>query len=224
MISCNLTDCFLCRNCIPQWKELIAVKKKNISVRKGKLLFSEGEKVEGIFFLYSGSMKVHMHWGDEKELIIRFAAAGDILGHRGLGGNEIYPISATALEDSVVCFISNEFFEATLQTNHNFSNQMLHVYANELQRAERRMRDIAHMEVKGRIAGALLEIADQFGLDGEKYIRLTIARQDIASYAGTTYETVFKFFTELINNKIIATEGKRIQLLKIDALKKFAAL
>ena len=222
MTSCNLSDCFLCRNCIPQWKDLIALKKKTNSIKKGKTLFREGDKVEGIFFLYSGSMKVHMHWGDQKELIIRFAAAGDILGHRGLGGKEVYPISATALEDSIVCFITNEFFEATLQTNHIFSNQMLHVYATELQRAERRMRDIAHMEVKGRIAGALLEIAGQFGIDDENYIRLTIARQDIASYAGTTYETVFKLFTELINNKIISTEGKRIQLLNVEQLKKFS--
>jgi len=212
----------LCRFCIPEWKELIAIRKKTISIKKGRLLFREGDKVEGIFFLYSGSMKVHMHWGEEKELIIRFAGAGDILGHRGLGGREIYPISATALEDSIACFIPNEFFEATLQTNHAFSNQMLHVYATELQRAEKRMRDIAHMEVKGRIAGALIEIADQFGVDKEKYIRLTISRQDIASYAGTTYETVFKLFTELINSKTISTEGKRIKLLDVAHLKKLA--
>jgi len=59
------------------------------------------------------------------------------------------------------------------------------------------------MEVKGRIAGALLEIAN---------LPFTITRQDIASYAGTTYETVFKFLTELTNGKIISTSGKNIRI------------
>jgi CRP/FNR family transcriptional regulator len=85
-------------------------------------------------------------------------------------------------------------------------------YAEELQKAERRMRDLAHMEVKGRIAGALLDISNKFGTNKEGYISMAISRQDIASYAGTTYETLFKLFNELIENNLIATTGKYIKL------------
>ena len=74
------------------------------------------------------------------------------------------------------------------------------------------MRDLAHMEVKGRIAGALLQISAQFGVDRNKYLALTLTRQDIASYAGTTYETVFKFFNDLKKAKIISTHGKNIKI------------
>src|SRR5690349_1808171 len=112
--SCNLKDCFLCRFCIPEWKEVIARNKKTVLIKKGKTVFKEGEKVRGIFFLFSGVVKVHMPWGDQKELILRFARSGDILGHRGLGGSDHYLISATALEDSRVCFITNHFLETTL--------------------------------------------------------------------------------------------------------------
>jgi CRP-like cAMP-binding protein len=222
--SCNLSDCFLCSYCIPEWKEAVATRKKTIAIKKGKQLFLEGEKFKGIYFLYAGTVKVHKQWGDQKDLIVRFAKAGDILGHRGLGGNDTYPISATALEDATACFISNDFFEATLKTNPSFTYRLMQLYASELQKAEKRMRDLVHMEVKGRVAEALLEIAAFFGLDKDKYIAVTIARQDIASYAGTTYETVFKIFTELIRAKIISTSGKNIRINKPDQLKKYAKI
>ena len=220
-IACGLDQCFLCRHCIPEWKEAIALRKKTLLIKRGKELFHEGGKVTGIFFLYSGTVKIHVPWTDEKEMIIRFARAGDIVGHRGLGGLDVYPVSATALEDTKACWIPSEFLEATLKTNPSLTYTLMHLYAAELQKAEKRMRDLAHMDVKGRIAGALLEIAGFFGLDKDRYISVALTRQDIASYAGTTYETVFKFFAELGKMKVISTSGKRIRINKPEQLRKF---
>ena len=219
--ACDLTSCFLCSFCIPEWKEAIAIRKKTLTIKRGKPVFREGEQVKGIFFLYSGSVKVHMRWVDQKDLILRFARTGDILGHRGLGAGNTYPITATAMEDTAVCFIPNEFLEASLKTNPHLTYRLLHFYAEELRKAEKRMRDLVHMETKGRVAEALLYIAGFFGLTKDKYLDVTITRHDIASYAGTTYETVFKFFTELSAAKIISTEGKRIQINHPDQLKKY---
>jgi CRP/FNR family transcriptional regulator len=74
--------------------------------------------------------------------------------------------------------------------------------------------------VKGRIAFALLEIKETFGVDKDKFISVPLLRQDIASYAGTTYETVFKFFTELTRKKLLTTNGKQIRINNPDALRK----
>lgn len=219
--ECNLTSCFLCTHCIPEWKDLIALKKTTLLIKKGKNIFVEGDKVKGIFFLYKGAVKIYQQWGEEKQLILRFATAGDILGHRGIGGTNIYPISATALEDTYACFITNDFLESTLKANPSFTYKLMHFYATELQRAEKRMRNMAHMEVKGRIADALLELHAVFGVDEHKYIAVAVTRQDIASYAGTTYETVFKFFTELIDEKIITTAGKAIKINYPEKLKQY---
>jgi CRP/FNR family transcriptional regulator len=220
-IACNLSSCFLCSACIPEWKEAIAVKKKTLPFNKGQTIFKEGDEVKGIYFVYQGVVKVSMQWGREKELLLRFAKAGDVLGFRGLGNEPIYPISATALTETQLCYIPNDFLEATLRTNNSFTYQLLHVYAAELQRAEKRMRDLAHRDVKGRIAVALLELLELFGADSEQYIALPVSRQDIASFAGTTYETVFKFFVELTQAGVISTTGKNIRVNHIEGLQGF---
>lgn len=211
-VTCNLYDCFLCRYCMTEWKQLIAVNKETRLVAKGKAVFKEGDPVEGIYFMYQGWVKIHKEWTHPKELIVRFAGAGDIIGHRGLGEKRNYPVSATALEDSLICFVTEEFLESSLKTNSALTYRLMQFYAAELQKAEERMRDLVHMETKGRIAGALLEMKDKFGVNADGNISMPVSRQDIASYAGTTYETLFKLFNEMKKEKIISTSGKFIKI------------
>jgi CRP-like cAMP-binding protein len=219
--SCDVSSCFLCSHCTAEWKELIAVKKTTLRFKKGQKLFTEGEKVKGVFFMYTGAVKVHKQWIDQKELIIRFTRAGDMLGHRGLAAGDLYPVSATALEDSKACFIPGTFLEATLGTDHAFTYRLLQFYAAELQKAEKRMRNLALMEVNGRIADALFELQEVFGLNKAKYISVAVTRQDIAAYAGTTYETVFKFLRTLIVSKTISVSGKSIRINNTGKLRSF---
>ncbi len=218
--ACDLSSCFLCANCIPEWREVIVVKKETIHFKKGELIFKEGDKVNGIYFLYSGAVKVHKQWVDQKELIIRFTRQGDIVGHRGLAAGDLYPVSATALAASEACFISNSFLETILKADHSFTYRLMQFYSSELQKAEMRMRNLALMEVKGRIAETLLELLEVFGTNAEGYMTVPVTRQDIAAYAGTTYETVFKFLKTLTTDKIINTDGKHIKINAENKLRK----
>ena len=205
-------DCFLCQHCMTEWRPLIGLNKDTKLIKKGKLVFKEGDTVAGIYFMYRGWVKIHKEWTHPKELVVRFAGPGDIIGHRGFGDKKNYPVSATALEDSTVCFVSEEFLETCLHANPNLTYSLMQFYAAELQKAERRMRDLVHMETKGRIAGALLEMHGKFGTNREGFISMPLSRQDIAAYAGTTYETLFKLFIELKKNKVISTSGKFIKI------------
>lgn len=220
-LTCDLATCFLCRHCMPEWKEVTATHKKTLLIKKGKTLFTEGEEVKGIFFLYSGVVKIHGPWTDGREMIIRFARGGEIAGHRGLV-DTVYPISATALEDTTACFAGNDFLELSMKANPSLTYTLMHFYAAELQKAEKRLRDITHMEVKGRIAGALLDILQTFGIDENQFLALKLTRQDIAAYAGTTYETVFKFFAELTTAGVITTSGKDIRIHQPEKLTQLA--
>lgn len=221
-IACGLDQCFLCRHCMPEWRAVTAGHKRTLIFKRGKALFSEGDPVKGIFFLYSGAVKIHAPWVDGRETIIRIVRDGEIAGLRGLGGQPTYPISATALEDTTACFIDNDFLELSLKANPSLTYTLMHFYAAELQKAEKRMRDMTHMEVKGRIASALLDILSAFGRLADGSLALKLTRQDIAAYAGTTYETVFKFFTEWTSAGVIATSGKDIQILTPERLELMA--
>lgn len=215
--NCDMNTCFFCLNCPKEWLELTRLHKQSLQFRKGELLFEEGSPMKGMYFITSGSAKVYKHWGAEKELILRFARAGDVLGFRGFG-DSAYRVSASALESTEVCFIPNAHLEASLRMNATLSFRFLQVFASELQTAEQRMSDLAHRDVKGRLAELLLMLQEQFGEDATQFLHISISRQDIASYAGTTYETVFKIFTDWTAQGWIQTEGKRIRILDKDSL------
>lgn len=217
--GCDLNSCFFCRGCLPEWQAAIALNKITYTIKKGELIFREGDPVTGIYFLDRGLAKVHKQWGTEKELILRFAKDGDIIGHRGLGNENIFPVSATALEESTACFIPLDFFLTTLKVNHAFTYDLMMFYARELQESERKMRNLVHMPVKGRLAYILLFLEGKFGTNGGGLININLSRQDIASFAGTTYETVFRIFQEFIAAKLIDTDGKMIRILKPETLR-----
>nr|WP_294943372.1 Crp/Fnr family transcriptional regulator [uncultured Mucilaginibacter sp.] len=209
----------MCRNCIKEWLPAVAANKKNFVAKKGQVIFSEGDPVTGIYFVYEGNVKVHKKWGADKELIIRFANKGAIFGHRVLGKQASnYPISATALVESLICYVDMEFFDATLKVNPSFTYDLMLFFAEELKEAERKMRNLAHMSVKGRVAQALVSLQEQFGINNEGHIDIELTRQDLASYSGATYETVFRVVNEMIQETTIIANGKKIIITDADKL------
>jgi CRP-like cAMP-binding protein len=215
---CDENTCFMCKNCLKEWHPAISARKINRKINKGEIIFREGDPIEGIYFVYSGKVKVYKMWDNEKELIMRFAEKGSIFGHRGIGKELRYPISASALEPSVICYVDMAFFESTLRVNTEFTFQLINFFAFELRRSEQRMRDLAHMPVKGRVADALIKLKDQFGVNESGFINIRLSRQDLASYAGATYESVFRMINELVNEKMIAVSGKDIAIIDPEAL------
>lgn len=218
--GCDLKSCFMCRLSLKDWLPAIAAHKQNVSIKKGHPIFQEGELVKGIYFLYSGNVKVHKKWDNEKDLIIRFAKAGEILGHTGLGDDLNYLVSATALEPVVVCYIDMAFFESTLHVNNNLTYKLMRFMANELQESEKRVRNLVHMPVKGRIAQALINLKNQFGVSSDGSIGIELTRQDLSSYAGVSYETLFKVMNEFTDEKLVETAGKSIRIINEMQLKK----
>jgi CRP/FNR family transcriptional regulator len=197
---------------LKEWLPAVDINRQTLHVNKGETFIQEGEKVTGVYFVYEGAVKVHKKWG-EKELIVRFAKKGDIVGHRGLGNDIYYPVSATAIEPATVCFIEIDFFMSSLKVNQDFLFQLMMFFAEELKVSERKMRNLAHMPVKGRVALAILTLHEKFGTQQDDFIDLTLTKQDLASYTGATYETVFRVLNELSEENLIKLSGKTIGVL-----------
>ena len=216
--KCDLKTCSMCRSCKPEWLTAIDLNRKMLHFKKGELLFKEGETVNGMYFIYTGLVKVHKKWSEDKELILRFAKNGAIAGHRGLGKDTIYPVSATALAPTDVCFVDLDFFIATLKVNPEYLFELMMFFAAELKESERKMRNLAHMNSKGRVCQTLLTLQDKFGTDSNGAIDIDISRQDLASYSGTTYETLFKMLNELAEENILKFNNKKITILNYKQL------
>lgn len=216
--ACDLDSCFFCRGCLKDWLPAVEVQKTTKLIKKGELIFKEGDPVHGIFFIHKGLAKVHKHWDAEKELILRFARDGDIIGHRGLGSEAVYPISATALQPTSACFIPLDFFLRSLRVNNGLTYELMLFFARELQESERKMGYLAHMPAKGRLAYALLFLQKKFGTNAKGYIDISLSQQDLASFIGTTYESVFRIFQEFIQNGWIEKTGKNYQLNDLKSL------
>ncbi len=210
---CDTRSCFLCQRCLPDWLPAIDAHRTNFEVKKGQPIFKEGDPVSGIYFVYSGTVKIHERWDKGKELIIRFVKQGDILGHLGLGREPVYPVSATALEQTVLCYLDMPFFESTLKVNTDLTYKLMHFFANELQESRKSMLDFVHMSVKARIAKSFIALKKQFGVGDDNTINLEISRQDLASFSGASYETLFKVINDFTLNKIVELTGRKITVL-----------
>ncbi|WP_145329229.1 Crp/Fnr family transcriptional regulator [Sphingobacterium siyangense] len=204
-------SCLMCRYVLQDWLGQIDLHRTNIRLKKGEQFITEGQSVRGIYFVQSGLVKVHRNLGD-KETIVRFAKKGDIVGHRGISTEQtVYPISATTLDVTQLCFVELPFFLSTLRINPELSYRLMLFFADELHLSEQKMTNLTQLPVKNRLAWSLLLLYRIFGeenIDG--YIGLTLSKKDLSSYVGTTYETVYRMLGELIDLEAIAMDKKNI--------------
>ncbi len=201
----------MCRYVLQDWLGQIDLHRKNIRVKKGEQFITEGEEVRGIYFVQSGLVKVHRNLGD-KETIVRFAKKGDIVGHRGVSSEQsVYPISATTLDVTQLCFVELPFFLSTLRINPELSYRLMLFFADELHLSEQKMANLAQLSVKNRLAWSLLLLHRVFGegIDNE-YIGIDLSKKDLAAYVGTTYETVYRTLAELVDSGAITVDKKKI--------------
>ncbi|MEX1098820.1 MAG: cyclic nucleotide-binding domain-containing protein, partial [Bacteriovoracaceae bacterium] len=97
--------------------ELVDVSKHKVSnhYKKGQTLFVQGNPPFGIYCVNKGNVKVTQVAPDGKESIVRIATSGDVLGHRSLLTDQYYQATATALDDTNVCFIDKKYILKLIQ-------------------------------------------------------------------------------------------------------------
>jgi len=192
--------------------------KKTLKCKKGQQFIIEGAPVNGLFFIFKGTVKVFRTGINGREQIVRFAKEGEIIGHRGFGTEESYSIGAIALQDAVLCYVSKDDLQKALLENPKFSYDMMLFYANELNRSESKVKSISQMTVRERVIDTLLYIHRKFGnLRG--FLNLPLSRKEYADYAGTTEEQVIRIFSTLKKEGLISAKGKKIGIANVQDLK-----
>lgn len=194
--------------------------------KKGQVIYFEGNHPSGLFCIHDGKVKIFKIGQEGKEQIIRFAKAGDVLGYRGLISGETYSASAETLDDSRICFIPKDVIFDLFKKNGNFSLNIIKLLSQDLEDIEQRMVNLAQKPVRERLAEALIILKETYGMDknDENCINVTLTREDLANIVGTATETVIRLLSDFKKEKIIASKGKKIQILDIKKLIKVSNL
>ncbi|MHC5354670.1 Crp/Fnr family transcriptional regulator [Myroides sp. LJL115] len=197
--------------------------KTHFIVKKGDILFAEGDNLNGVFCIKDGYCKLTKLNSNGKETVIKLAKRGELLGQRSLINEENSNLTATALEDMNVCFIPKREILEYFTDNNKFSLLITRDICNHLKDADKDIADHTHKTVKERLAIVLLKLEEIGGTDPEHgHLNLQLSREDIASMVGTATESCIRLLSELKKEKLIAISGKKITLLDKDHLKNLA--
>jgi CRP/FNR family transcriptional regulator, anaerobic regulatory protein len=192
-------------------KEFFNQNKRVIEFRKGDIILRQGLLSETMSFIYSGKVRVYIEGNStDKIQVVRLSKEGDSLGHRAIKHN-ILPISASALSNSLICFVEKSLFLELLKQSNAFQYHFLLFFAEELQQAELLARNHSMMSVKELIVDTILRLLAVYGkCPRRKTLNIILSRQDIAEIAGTTKQQVSKYLAELQEENLIKLMGKSI--------------
>jgi len=190
--------------------------------KRGDILYNEGNRISGFYCIHSGIIKVFKTGIDGKEQIIRFARKGEIIAYRSVLSNEPACTSAKVVEDCHVCFIPSELLIQFVKTNPSFSFEIVKLTCHELAEANSYITDIAQKTVRERLAEVLLQLVNDFGIDEQKYLRISLTREELANIVGTATESVIRLLSEFKTDRIIELNGRRIKVLDVKSLEKIS--
>ena len=127
-------------------------------VKKGDVLFEEGQYINGVFCIKDGVCKVTKMSTNGRDQVVKLIKKGDLIGERSLISEEASNLKATAINDMEVCFIPKEEIVKDLKKNNNFTMSILKELASSLKEADNVIVDMAQKTVKQRLAETLLHL------------------------------------------------------------------
>jgi len=192
--------------------------KTSRTIRKGEVIFEEGESVNGVYCVKEGVCKLTKLSPNGKDQIVKLVRKGELLGQRSMISEEPANLSAVALEDMMVCFIPKSEIMMFFNQNSKFSMSLTRSLCSDLRDADDLMVNMAQKSVKQRLAHTLLYLSDTFGTVGDGSLKLQLSRDEMASIIGTATESCIRLLSDLNKSGLIALDGKKITLMDHQAL------
>jgi CRP/FNR family transcriptional regulator, cyclic AMP receptor protein len=186
---------------------------------KGNLILSQGDAGEALFLIKSGQVKVTVVAEDGREVILSVLGAGSFFGEMALVDDEPRSAHVIAMEDTTLLQLRREDFRARLRSAPELAISLLRELSRRLRRADDTIASLILLDVNGRIAHLLLELAREEG--GEAGIRITrrLTHASIGQMVGASRETVSRTMRNLVLRSVIAVTRKEILLLDAGALR-----
>ncbi|NLA24747.1 MAG: Crp/Fnr family transcriptional regulator [Bacteroidales bacterium] len=225
----NCKDCLgvekgFFKNLNPDELEFLNNKKSCSSYQKGAVLYRENQRINGVFCINSGVVKVFKTGVSGKEQIIKFLKSGDIFGYRSIMNGEPACTSAKVHIDASICYIPSSDFFTLLRKNNDLAIELLQLACTELGEANKFITDMAQKTVKERLAEILLFLKEEYGIDDEEMLSINLTREELANLIGTATESVIRLLSEFKSEGFLELKARKIRILDEANLKKIANL
>lgn len=175
-------------------------------VTRGTSVVLAGDSTDYVYFVLNGSLKVTVSDEDGREVILTIIGQGDVFGEMGVVDEEPRSATVTAVSAADLVQISQSDFRRLLQDNFEICLRVMSHLTHRLREADRKIESLALMDVYGRVARLLMDMAEQ--VDGQTIVKKKISKQDIAKMIGASREMVSRVMKDLqVRGLIAETEG-----------------
>jgi CRP/FNR family transcriptional regulator, nitrogen oxide reductase regulator len=192
--------------------------------QKDDYIFLEGEAPEALYVVKTGKVKVLRHSTDGKDVVLRVAGPGQMLGTVAVFDGTGYPGTAQVIEECCILVIARNDCLTLVNRYPVFALAVIHDLGSRLRSSAEQIRSLAVERVEQRIARVLLKLAETAGSDVPegRVIEMPLTRQDVADMTGTTVETAIRVMSKLRRAGLIRTRRGKVVLIDTDALLEIA--
>jgi CRP/FNR family cyclic AMP-dependent transcriptional regulator len=180
------------------------------SASRSTTIMAGGDATDSLYIVLSGRLKVMMSDSDGKEVILSILGPGEFFGEMGLIDDEPRSASVVTIEPCELLSISKRDFKKCLLENSEMSMAVMRGLVRRLREADRKIGSLALLDVYGRVARLLLDMAEN--VNGEKVVTKRLPKQDIAKMIGASREMVSRVMKDLQTGGYIEMRGSNIVL------------
>jgi len=194
----------------------------------GEVLFLAGDPAVGCYRVEQGLLKVSMIAPTGAERILAIVGPGGIVGELSTIDGLPRSASVSAVRDSELIFVSRAAFQACADDHPEVYRHLVTLLAGRLRDTDQVLAAGSFLPTKGRVARALLDLAEAFGQDlGQDriLIRQKVSQSDVAAMAGIARENVSRILSDwMIRDKLVSRQSGYYCLENKPKLKREAAL
>lgn len=199
-----------------QMEEIMGVT-KSTSYKKGEIIYHAGDTSDSLYIVSRGKIRIYRLSESGKEQLVRILNPGDFTGELALFRESIHESYAEAMNETSVCMITRSDLQEFLLKYPTISLKILSEFSNRLETSEIQTTRFATEKVETRLTLFLAECLESE--KGSMEFVLPMSKKDLASYLGTTPETISRKLTDLENDGYIEQKaGRRIKILDLDGL------
>ncbi len=187
-------------------------------------IFNEGEPGDRLYIIIEGKVKLARHSPDGRENLLTIMGPSDMFGELSIFDPGPRTSSAVCVTETTTATMTQQQLDGWIDTYPGISAQLLRMLARRLRRTNNSLADLIFTDVPGRVAKALLSLANRFGQNEGGSLRVThdLTQEEIAQLVGASRETVNKALAEFAHRGWIRIEGKSVLITDAERLAKRA--